>query len=221
METNIFLDIETIPTQSQEIRDRFRADVKVPGSIKKPESRNAWLAENGDKAAAESISKTSFDPAHGHICTIGWAVGDDEPDVCHAYEVEEESHVLRAFLSSLSQYHRITFIGHNVGAFDLRFILCRAVVLGVSVPPSFPRDPKPWGGTIFDTMLAWAGSRGAISMDRLCGALSIPGKDGFDGSMVADAWANGEHEKIAEYCADDVRTTREIWRRFASVGLAA
>lgn len=221
MEHTVFLDIETIPSQSEEVRDRFRAEVKAPGNIKKPESIQAWLDENADRAATEALAKTSFDPAHGHICTIGWAVGDEDPTTAHAYEVDQEADVLRAFFGSLNPYHRLTFVGHNVGAFDLRFILCRAVVLGVKIPACIPRDPKPWDKTIFDTMLAWAGTRGTISMDRLCTALSLPGKDGFDGSMIAEAWANGEHERIAEYCADDVRKTREVWRRFDAVGWAA
>jgi len=221
MEHTIFLDIETIPAQSPDVFAKFRKDVKAPGNIKKPESIAAWMEENADSAAAEAVAKTSFDPAYGHICTIGWAVNDEDPETAHAYGVDQEADVLKAFFASFNKFHRLTFVGHNVGSFDLRFILCRAVVLGVPVPRSLPRDPKPWDKTIFDTMLAWAGTRGTISMDRLCEALSLPGKDGFDGSMVAEAWANGEHERIAEYCADDVRKTREVWRRFNAVGLAA
>ena len=221
MEHVVFLDIETIPAQSPEVAKRMAEAVKPPANIKKPESIEKWLAENREGAAKEALAKTSFDPAHGHICTIGWAVDDEDPVTAHAFTAEDEKDVLEAFLGSINQYHRITFVGHNVGAFDLRFILCRAVVLGVHVPRCVPRDPKPWDKTVFDTMLAWSGSRGSISMDNLCAALSLPGKDGFDGSMVADAWANGEHERIAEYCADDVRKTREVWRRFKAVGLAA
>lgn len=221
MEHTVFLDIETIPAQSDDVRARFRAEVKAPGNIKKPESIDAWLAENADKAAAEALAKTSFDPALGHICTIGWAIDDDEPTTAHAFDVAQEADVLRAFFNSFKPFHRLTFVGHNVGSFDLRFILCRAVVLGVRIPPALPRDPKPWDKSVFDTMLAWAGTRGTISMDNLCRALSLPGKEGFDGSMVAEAWANGEHERIAEYCADDVRKTREVWRKFEAVGWAA
>lgn len=219
MESTVFLDIETIPTQSPAVRSQFFADVKVPGNIKKPESITAWLEANAEAAAAEAVAKTSFDPAHGHICTIGWAVDDDDPQAAHAATVEEEADVLRAFFASLGQHTRHTFVGHHVGAFDLRFILCRAVVLGVRVPQSFPRDPKPWEKTVFDTMLAWAGPRGTIGLDRLCTALSIPGKGGFDGSQVAQAWADGEHDRIAQYCCDDVERTRAVWRKFEAAGL--
>lgn len=220
MEHVVTLDIETIPSQSPDLLAKFREDVKPPGNIKKPESIARWMEESAGGAASERVAKTSFDPAYGHICTIGWAVDDDEPMTAHASEVGQEADLLRAFFGSFNAFHRLTFVGHNVRSFDLRFILCRAVVLGVRVPLSFPRDPKPWDKTVFDTMLAWSGARGTISMDRLCEALSLPGKDGFDGSMVAQAWLDGEHGRIAEYCADDVRKTREVWRRFRSVGIA-
>lgn len=218
MERVCFVDIETIPTQSTVIRDRFKSEVKAPGNIKKQESIDAWLAENAEGAAADAIAKTSFDPAMGHICTISWAFDGDEPDVAHADTVEAETDVLAAFFNAIKPNTRHTFVGHFIGGFDLRFILCRAVVLGVPIPQSIPRDPKPWDNAVFDTMTAWAGSRGTISMDRLCEALNIPGKGDFSGADVADAWKNNEHAKIAEYCRDDVLRTRAIWQRFQKVG---
>jgi len=217
MEHTLFLDIETIPTQSEAVLADLRASITPPGNIKKPESIDKWMDENLGAATKEAAAKTSFNPALGHICTIGWAIDDDEPDAAHASTVAEEADILRAFFSTLTPAHRYVIVGHNVGAFDLRFILCRSVVLGVKIPRNLPRDPKPWDSTIFDTMTAWAGARDRISMDNLCAALGLPGKDGFDESMVAEAWANGEHDKIATYCADDVRKTRDVWRKFQAV----
>lgn len=221
MEHVVFLDIETIPAQSDESFQAIRATITPPGNIKKPESIDAWMAENADQAARDQLAKTSFDPAAGHICTIGWAIDDDEAVAAHAVTVEQERDILDAFFSSLQSFHRHTFVGHNVASFDLRFIVCRAIVLGIKIPRSIPRDPKPWDKSVFDTMTAWAGARGTISMDRLCTALGLPGKDDFDGSMVAEAWANGEHDRISAYCRSDVEKTREIWRRFEAVDWVA
>jgi len=67
-------------------------------------------------------------------------------------------------------------------------------------------------------MTAWAGAKGTISQDNLAKALGLSGKGDFDGSMVAEAWANGEHERIAYYCLSDVETVRAIYRRFQVVG---
>lgn len=215
---NIYLDIETLPNQSPEYRARVRETIKPPGTIKKPESIMAWLEENAEAATDDAVAKTSFDPAFGHICCIGWAIDDGEAVSASARTIDDERDVLIAFFDALPKMGMACFIGHNVSGFDLRFILCRAIVLGIPIPKIIPRDIKPWSQDIFDTMIAWAGARGTISQDRLCEALGLPGKDGFDGSMVAAAWAAGEHDRIAEYCRADVETVRSIHARFEAVG---
>ena len=215
---NVYLDIETIPCQSAEYRTRVREGIKPPGTIKKPESILQWLEENAETATDEAVAKTSFDPAYGHICCIGWAIGDDPVQSLSAPTVSDEADILRVFFDALPKMGMAKFIGHYITGFDLRFIMCRAIVLGVKIPSIWPRDPKPWDQSVFDTMVAWAGARGTISQDRLCEALDLPGKGDFDGSMVAAAWANGEHDRIADYCRSDVETVRAIHRRFEAVG---
>lgn len=218
---NIYLDIETIPSQDPALMEKFRAEVTAPATYKKPESIAEWLTENAARVAQEQVAKTSFDPAHGHICTISWAVDDGKVETAHAETVDQEAEVLAAFFSSIPSdtWAKPTFVGHYISGFDIRFILCRAVVLGVQIPAVFPRDPKPWDKGVFDTMTAWAGSRDKISMNNLCAALGIDGKgDGLDGSQVAQAWADGRHDEIAAYCADDVERTRAIHRKFIAAG---
>lgn len=216
---NIYLDIETIPCQSPEYRAKVRQNIKPPATIKKPESILAWMEENAESATDEAVAKTSFDPAHGHICCLAMAI-DDGP-VCYweARKVADEgSSILECFFDALPKMGMCRFIGHNVAGFDLRFILCRAIVLGVRIPTIIPRDIKPWSQDIFDTMTAWAGARGTISQDRLAEALGLSGKGDFNGSMVAKAWANGDYGTIARYCMSDVETVRAIHKRFEAVG---
>jgi predicted PolB exonuclease-like 3'-5' exonuclease len=216
----IYLDIETIPSQSPEYRAKVRENITAPAQYKKPDSIAQWVAENGDAAADELIAKTSFDPARGHICTIGFAIGDGKVQYYEMRKLEDEAPMLESFFAMLPTMGVNQFVGHYITGFDLRFILCRAVALGVTLPAktAFPRDTKPWGDETFDTMVAWAGSRDRISQDSLCEALGLPCKGDFDGSMVAAAWAAGEHAKIANYCRRDVETVREIHKRFLAVG---
>ena len=214
----LYLDLETIPSQSADLLEKFKAEVTAPAQYKKPESIKAWLDDNRETVALEKMAKTSFDPAHGHICTICWAKDDGQIQTAYADEIEEEGCALNTFFKDLDPYHSMTIVGHYVGGFDLRFLLCRAVVLGVPIPRCIPRDPKPWSDRIFDTMTAWSGQKERISMDNLCAALGIEGKGDFDGSMVGSAWLDGEHETIAAYCRDDVHRTREIHKRFLAVG---
>lgn len=215
---NIYLDIETIPSQSQEYRDEVRKNIQPPAQYKKPESIAQWIKDSGEAAANEVIAKTSFDPAHGHICCLSYAIGDQPAKYYEARTVEDERGILENFFAILPELGPAKFIGHYVAQFDLRFILCRAVLLGVKISPFFPRDPKPWDDATFDTMTAWAGTKGTISLDNLCRAFGIAGKGDFDGSMVADAWANGEYARIARYCMDDVERVRSVHRRFEAVG---
>ncbi|WP_425070670.1 ribonuclease H-like domain-containing protein [Sagittula sp. S175] len=217
----LYFDIETIPDQRPETLERLRAEVTAPARYSKQDSIDAWLAENRESAAREALAKTSFDPAAGHVCTIGWATNDGPVRVEHAEGLGEERDILDAFFRSLPK-RDVTLVGHNHTGFDIPFLTKRAILLGVELPSewAWPRDPKPWGRGLFDTMHAWAGSgRGdMIGMNRLCGLLGIVGKEGFDGSMVADAWAAGDHLTIARYCDDDVRRTRAIHQKFLAVG---
>jgi len=164
------------------------------------------------------LAKTSFDGGRGHICTVAWAKNDSKIEVRHAKTVADERFILQDFFGDLDAYHSETLVGHNIAGFDIGFLRKRAICLGVNFPKGIPRDPKPWDRSIQDTMGMWAGGTNRISMDELCKVLGIEGKTGFDGSMVAAAWAAGEHEKIADYCKDDVWRTREIHKRFLSVG---
>lgn len=216
----VYFDIETIPCQDEGYLLDLERKVKPPANLKKPESIEKWLAENRKSAAIDALAKTSFDGGRGHVCTIAWAKNDSPISVRHAKTTADEREILADFFADLDPYHSETLVGHNIAGFDIGFLRKRAVYLGVRMPApnSFPRDPKPWDRSIVDTMAAWAGGTGRISMDELCQILGIQGKDGFDGSMVASAWARGEHDKIAEYCRDDVYRTREIHKRFLMAG---
>lgn len=218
---NVFIDIETVPNQSHEYRAKVLANIKPPAQYKKPESIAQWMAENADAAVDEAVTKTSFDPAAGHICSIAWAVGDGEVQCAQTgRSLDNEASVIDEFFDALPTMGMSRFIGHYITGFDLRFIMCRAIVLGVKVPALWPRDPKPWDHAVFDTMTAWAGAKGTISLDRLCEALGIDSPKGeIDGSQVAQAWADGRFDEIAAYNRRDVVAVREVFRKFEAVGL--
>lgn len=216
----VYFDLETIPCQDEDYLLELERKVQAPKNLKKQESIDKWLSENRKSAAKEKMGKTSFDGGRGHICTIAWAKNDSPIAVRHAKTVEEEAEVIKAFFADLDPYHNEMLVGHNIAGFDIGFLRKRAVVLGIKMPDasSLPRDPKPWDKNIHDTMSMWAGGTAMISMDNLCNILGIQGKDGFDGSMVAAAWARGEHDKISEYCKDDVWKTRKIHQKLLQAG---
>jgi hypothetical protein len=87
------------------------------------------------------------------------------------------------------------------------------VINGVKPSVRIPYDAKPWGDVI-DTLYLWKGvSKSGGSLDAICKAFGIPGKGDMDGSKVWDAVKNGEIDKVAEYCHDDVDKLRQIHKR--------
>lgn len=236
---NLYIDIETIPTQSERIRDIIAADIDAKhadalASIRAPSNYKdeAKIAEYIERAKHElgeqraedygdAVRDTSLDGAYGEVYCIGFAVDGFEPEVfsraADFKNAASERVVLSRFFDSISA--RISagrqpiIIGHTVVSFDLRFLWQRAMVNGARPPTWLPRDPKPWGDEVFDTMVAWAGPRDRVKLDKLCAAFDLPGKGGFSGKDVWPAVQRGEHDRVAGYCKNDVSITRAIHRR--------
>ncbi len=238
--SNIYFDIETIPAQEFRVIDGIKQamkaeldqamqSVRAPGNYKKPdaiaeyvEAERAKLVAEFDAKVDEAINRTGLDGTYGQVFCIAWAV-DDNPvqwvSVADDLSASTEAHLLRSWFTLLnnircwSSGRRPVLIGHNSNEFDIPFIWKRAVIHGVKPPIWWPKDPKPWGDSTVDTMTMWAGAKGRISMDKLCAALGIPGKEGMSGKDVWPAVQRGEHEKVVNYCKDDVERTRQMHKR--------
>jgi len=235
---NVFLDIETIPCQDADYAETIKqkiqlkadeeiAAIKAPGNYKDAEKIAQWLADNkepkaneiqdkADMEIAEAIQKTALDGAYGQIVCIGYAF--DDGDITKVYG-KDEATILSVFFDELhakklTTHTGLTFIGHNLTTFDLRFIFHRAVINNVKPPECFPINPKSWDACIFDTMTYWAGHNGRIGLDRLSKALGLLGKGTeFTWQDVYPAYQRGDFEAIGEYCKDDVEMTRNVYKR--------
>lgn len=222
--TLLFLDIETIPANSPSIIEEFAKTIKAPGQYKKPESIEEWMKENKESALKDLVAKTSFDGLYGQIACIAWAFDDGE--IMSTHPDDSEVDCIDRFYRDVSAhqatiYHGgsaqkdLTVCGHNVAGFDLPFLKHRSIILNVCPVPQIRKamNAKPWDGCIADTMLMWNQDREKrASMDKLCKAFGIKGKEGFDGSMVAETWPV-DPQKVIEYCKDDVERTRQIYKR--------
>lgn len=227
MTMHLYLDIETIPAQSEEVRKKIADSVKPPAQMKKAETIEAWERDQKPEAVEEAIAKTALNGAYGHICCIGFALDDNDPSALLIRPEEAgEEYIIRRFFRRIEDgrgIHIPQIVGHNVANFDIRFIWQRCFALGIRVPSWFPRDPKPWSFEVFDTMAAWAGPRDFVSLDTLCSALGIEGKGEIDGSMVGRMFGEGRYNEIAEYCRQDVERVRQVHRKMmvAIEGMAA
>lgn len=218
---NLFLDIETLPTARDDVRNYIAATVSPPGNMSKPETIAKWETESKPEAVQEAVDKTSFDGAFGRVCVIGWAI--DGGEVRAIFDESSEGELLATFAAYMdsSELKRKLFdtaiVGHNVAAFDLRFLAQRYVVHGIKPPAVIARaaQAKPWEiDKVFDTSLQWAGVGNRVKLDKLCLALGIPSpKDDMDGSQVAAYVAAGRIKEVAAYCRKDVAAVRDVWRR--------
>lgn len=233
----IFVDIETIPDQSEGAVDKFMGEpVKCPfttkGDIGKdlgmdeseykfisaPDLKALWVERKGSEAAkvqAESKwLKTSFDGARGQVVCIGYAFNQTEIKTLST-ETMSEKEMLQAFwldVEEITQSKPKQFIAHNAN-FDFPFLWHRSVINGVN--PGFKFEPyQRQGSHRYCTMEAWSGFKGMIGLDNLAAILGIEGKSkGMSGADVWPEYQKGNIADIAEYCADDVAVLRNVYNR--------
>ena len=211
---NIYLDIETIPSQRDDVRKGIEEGITPPGNFKKQESIDKWMEENKNKAVEEKLHKTGLDGTWGEIVCIGWAINDEQPKCVYRDLNGSEAEVLEKFYSVINGLN-LTWIGHNIIGFDLRFIWNRSVINGIRPSVSIPYDAKPWDKNVFDTMTNWSGfkSNTSSSLDAISKAMGYEGKGDLDGSKVWDYVKNGRILEVVEYCKDDVEKTRLLHKR--------
>ena len=222
---NIFIDIETIPTSNQVIKDRAAANVAPPGNYKNPDAIAKWWAETGNQLKLDVGNKTALDGTWGELLMIGMAVDDSPVEVL--VRNGDESGVLVALGEAL---HRLCsahvhagvdwqqfarWIGHNIQDFDLRFLWQRQKVLNVNLPFKLPVGKPNYnsGPYVYDTMKEWAGYGNRIKQTDLELAFGITRDDEITGADVAQMYADGKIDVIENHCRQDVENLRTIYRR--------
>jgi len=237
---NVYLDIETVPTQSDseilvmvQEKNAEKSAVKAPSNYKDQVKIDEYIAAKQAEIESEfdqRYRKTSFDGALGQIVAISYAI-DDEP-VENIYSDNWKNHeenIIDHFYRAISvrykpsEHRQPVFIGHNLVGFDLRFLFQRSVLLGVKPPMFVPFAAKPWDQTVFDTMLEWAGHGKTVSLAKLCRVFQIDAKgaeigEEIDGSKVWDFVMAGRIADVSTYCGGDVERTRLIHKRLSFGG---
>lgn len=216
----LFFDIETIPAPESAIETlRYLYERKK----KKHEDRKG---EDEFMTFDEFYERTGFDGTYGRICTIAYALNDEQTQSL----VGDEKDMIRKFWEVAGRADLI--VGHNIRDFDLPFIMQRSVVLGVK--PTWNKfeipGTKPWdmvkflsfarykNAPIFDTMHEWNNwgeGRNIKTIEHISLALGIPTPkgEGIDGSEVWNFYKAGKIDDIAKYCMRDVETVRALYKR--------
>ena len=208
----VFIDAETIPDQSEGAMERIKEDIAPPGNISKPESIAKWWEEKSAPVIEEKYRKTALDGTYGQLFCLGIAV-DDEPVIILN---GDERNILKGLNEIMTGFHLedpFCLIGHNILKFDMPFIRHRSIINRIKHSPIF-KDVRFNNENYFDTMQAWAGFGNFIGLEKLCKALGIESpKDGIDGSKVWDFVQAERHQEVHDYCARDVETIREVYKR--------
>lgn len=255
---NLYIDIETIPDQSDngyadflaKEKECFKApqgltktqacsDLGLTGNdakfTSKDDAISMWEKKFADEKAPEVAEakwlKTSFDGSKGEIACISWAINDGE--VVNVYRAlgESEKDLIQGFFNALSHDitvereaykvpSPVTWIGHNVISFDMRFLWLRCVILGIKTNGiKIPVNARHESKDAYDTLTAWRGfgAKAGGSMDAVCKALGFDGKGDINGADVWPYMKEGKHDEVAQYCNDDVERTRQMYLRMTAI----
>lgn len=236
MTTKLFLDIETIPpTKAAGERLRLENALKVLSNGLKAEvlKYRAKKQANGTSASVidlpdEAFRRLSLTAEYGTILCIGVILEREGEilkrgvfgfDQATAKFHLDEAKTLRGFWKLIKNFNveRDLVVGHNVMEFDLPYIIKRSRIVGVapSINLSFARYRS---APIYDTMREWSlwSNRDCfLSLAHLAELLNVGiGKsNGIDGSRVYDEFLLGNHQKIADYCLQDVEVARAVYYR--------
>jgi predicted PolB exonuclease-like 3'-5' exonuclease len=140
----------------------------------------------------------------------------------------DERSVVGTFLSKVGEY-KPQLVGFNSAGADLKAMIQRSVVLGLSMPGFCKRPNKPWEGDDYfdsrnseasvdlkDVVGGWG--KATPSLNEIATLSGIPGKLDVDGEQVASLWLAGKLDKIIAYNEFDALTTYLLWLRIAHFG---
>jgi predicted PolB exonuclease-like 3'-5' exonuclease len=149
-----------------------------------------------------------------------WSLGE-----AHTAEAE----LVQRFFDGIDKYSP-DLVSWNGSGFDLPVLSYRGLLHGVQAGRYWETGDEDsafrynnylsryhWRHTdLMDVLAAFQG-RGRVSLSNMATLLGFPGKLGFDGSQVWDAFQGGNIAAIRAYCETDVLNTWLIWLRFAQL----
>lgn len=210
---DLVFDIETVPATDRR---------GLPQTIAET------LAKHAQRMDSDEAKVMGLSPFFGKVVSL--AVGDAEdldritvlvvpPDDKDLGEVPDwmrpvsEEQLLEAWWSLAAAAE--TIISYNGRGFDVPFLVHRSMIHGIPARVDLLSNRYALRPHLDLYRALTFGERqlGPTSLDVVCWALGIESPKGqMDGSMVAPAYARGEIQKIAEYNAQDVRATAQVYR---------
>jgi 3'-5' exonuclease len=142
---------------------------------------------------------------------------------------DAESELVQRFFDGIDKFSP-DLVSWNGSGFDLPVLTYRAMLAGVQAPRFWETGDADssfrfnnylsrfhWRHTDLMDVLAGFQGRGRVSLANMAQLLKLPGKLGFDGSQVWDAFLAGNLLGIRRYCETDVLNTWLVYLRFAQL----
>jgi predicted PolB exonuclease-like 3'-5' exonuclease len=216
----LVFDIETVPDVALGRRLYGLADLpdaqvaKAMFALRRQDTGTEFLPLEQHRVVAISCALRSRDGF-----TL-WSLGD---------LATPEAELVQRFFDGIEKYSP-ELVSWNGAGFDLPVLTYRALAAGVQAPRFWERgdaDPEfrynnylsryHWRHIDLMDVLSGFQSRGRSSLANIACLLGLPGKLGFDGSQVWDAWQGGNLTGIRRYCETDVLNTWLVYLRFAQL----
>jgi predicted PolB exonuclease-like 3'-5' exonuclease len=146
-----------------------------------------------------------------------WSLGDLD---------SSEAELIRRFYDGIDRYTP-DLVSWNGGGFDLPVLHYRALAAGVQAPRYWETGDEDttfrynnylsryhWRHLDLMDVLSSHNARARASLSDMAYLLGLPGKLGFSGDQVWDAYQDGKLEQVRRYCETDVLNTYLILLRF-------
>jgi len=217
--SNLWIDIETMPTTSHNVRTAIRTGLSAPSNYKDQAKIDAYI----DAAQITALDKTALDGLYGELIAVAWG-WEEEPTTTLVRHLDEgEERFLRDVMDTIDATFPLTkpdgrlpttWSGWNV-MFDARFLWKRCIKHGVKAPITWPIGSQRYP-VVNDAMELWAGrssdkkSLGAVGQEIL-------GLTKGDSAMLWEAWLREDYEKVELHAKLDLDMTRDLWERMRDV----
>lgn len=146
-----------------------------------------------------------------------WSLGDPE---------SPESELIERFFDGIDRFSPV-LVSWNGCGFDLPVLNYRALLAGVQAPRYWETGEEDqafrynnylsryhWRHLDLMDVLSGFQARGRVSLQNMACLLGFPGKLGFSGAQVWDAYLGGNLPGIRRYCETDVLNTYLVYLRF-------
>lgn len=218
----VFFDIET--ASGHKNLDALNEENPALAKLwsKRCEYLRSKFEENKDKTDEELYDdKAALHSEFNRIvcASFGRIVGGDEQPInmiIKSYSGDDEVEILNGINNVLNKFNKMNLCGHNIKRFDIPVMGKRFLINGMPLPRSLQiYDAKPWDLPFVDTADIWsfgAWQEGFSSLELITAVLGLPTpKEDIRGEEVSGVfWETGDHMRIAEYCARDVKALADV-----------